>query len=75
MVRVLMGEGARSAQLSVLAGLAGLSLPRVYELFRLPSAPSPVGFVASVPVFDVDAALAFLSGRGQRSSAYNSGDG
>lgn len=49
-------------QLSAVADLCGVPLGRVYELFRLRSAPAPVGFVGSVRVFDLDEAVRFVRG-------------
>lgn len=44
----------------MVAQLAGRSLDETYRLFRLPGAPAPVEHVACVPVYDLEAAIAWL---------------
>lgn len=64
-----MSEDRPTAQLSVIAKRAGVSGARVYEMFRLPGAPSPVEFVACMPVYDIAEAVAYVTaGRSKRSN-------
>lgn len=46
--------------MSVVAELSGRSRDELYRLFRMEGAPSPVAHVSGVPVYDLEAALAWL---------------
>jgi hypothetical protein len=56
--------------LSAVSRLSGLSRDEVYRRFRLEGAPAPVDHVACVPVYDLEAAVAWLlpPDRGQPTS-------
>jgi hypothetical protein len=56
--------------LSAVSRLSGLSRDEVYRRFRLEGAPAPVNHVACVPVYDLEAAVAWLlpPDRGQPTS-------
>lgn len=58
------------AQLRVIAVRAGRSLDSVYRKMRLPGAPAPVTHVATVPLYDSAAVIAFLRGE-----PYNGSEG
>lgn len=49
-----------SAQLSVIAIMADMSLDQVYRRFRRQGAPAPVDHPACVPVYNIAAALEYL---------------
>lgn len=56
------GPKRASAPLSEVAAASGVPIGRVYELFRRPGAPPPVDYVATVPVYGLESAVAYVTG-------------
>lgn len=61
-----MLKGATPAEL---VDISGIDRQRVYRLLRLPDAPKPLLFKGKMRIYDLDQALAYLTGGSYNASS------